>query len=53
MKFRVYETDTDEDVTDKCEWFIDNTGKLLCMTDYSPVYVAENKYYYKIEITVL
>lgn len=29
------------------------TGKLLCMTDYSPVYVVENKYYYKLEITVL
>lgn len=52
MNFRVYETVTNKDVTDKCKWFIDSAGKLLCMTDYSPVYAAENKYYYKLEIIV-
>lgn len=52
MKFKVYELETNKDVTDECEWFVDKTGKLLCMTDYLPVYATENKYYYKLEITI-
>ena len=52
MKFRVYETETNKDVTNACEWFINNDGKLLCMPEYTPVFAAESKYYYKLEITV-
>lgn len=52
MKFRVYERGTNKDVTDLFDWFIDKEGKLLCMIDYAPVYIIEDKYYYKLEVTV-
>lgn len=52
MEFRVYEVETDKDVTDMCEWFLDRKGKLLCMPEYSPVYASEDKYYYKLKITI-
>ena len=55
MKFRVYETKTNKDITDKNKWFIDKDGKLLgCPKDIGiPIYVADDCYYYKLEITVL
>lgn len=54
MKFRVYETATDKDVTDKEEWYIDIVGRLFYMTDdiNCPLYQADEYYYYKLEVLV-
>ena len=55
MKFRVYERDTDRDVTDDKDWFIDIDGDLRMMTDDTsfPLHIMSNDYYYKLEIEVL
>ena len=55
MKFRVFEIETNEDVTDRCDFFIDKNGKLLCDAEERgiPVYLADNHYYYKLEIDVV
>ena len=52
MKFRVYEKETNKDITDKCDFFIDKNGKLLCDAENRgiPVYLADGYYYYKLEI---
>ena len=54
MKFKVYELTTDKDVTDKQEWYIDIEGNLLFMTNDidSPLYMASEEYYYKLEMEV-
>lgn len=55
MKFRVYEIGTNKDVTDKGKFFIDKNGKLLCDAEERgiPIYLADNRYYYKLEIDVV
>ena len=55
MKFRVYEIGTNKDVTDKGDFFIDKNGKLLCDAEERgiPIYLADNRYYYKLEIDVV
>ena len=55
MNFRVYEKDTDKDVTEYEEWFIDPDGDLRYRTDDTskvgfPLAIANGDYYYKIEI---
>lgn len=54
MKFKVYETVTDKDVTDTQEWYIDVEGNLYFITDdiNAPLYMASGEYYYKLEIEV-
>ena len=58
MKFRVFEMETDKDVTDERDWFIDVDGDLRCLTDNanklgSHITIANDDYYYKLEITVV
>ena len=54
MKFRVYETATDKDVTDKKEWYLDTNGILCYMTNDvdCALYMADGGYYYKLEVLV-
>ena len=54
MKFKVYETVTDKDVTDTQEWYLDVEGNLYFITDDidAPLYMASGEYYYKLEIDV-
>ena len=54
MKFRVYETATDNDVTYERDWYIDINGYLCYATNDvdSSVYMADGGYYYKMEIFV-
>ena len=51
MKFRVYETVTDKDVTDERDWYIDTNGYLCNRVD-DGVYMVDGQYYYKMEIFV-
>lgn len=50
VQFKVYETETNKDVTDKCEWFIGKNGKLLCMIDCCLIYASSDFYYYKLDV---
>lgn len=54
MKFRVYETVNDKDVTDERDWYIDTNGYLCYRVDdmNCAVYMADGQYYYKMEIFV-
>ena len=54
MKFKVYETVADKDVTDTQEWYLDVEGNLYFITDDidAPLYMASGEYYYKLEIEV-
>lgn len=55
MTFRVYEVETNKDVTDKKEWYIDIDGNLRFMTndiDF-PLQMTDGEYYYKLEIEVV
>lgn len=54
MKFKVYTTVTDKDVTDTQEWYLDVEGNLYFITDDidAPLYMASGEYYYKLEIEV-
>lgn len=54
MKFKVYESTTDKDVTNEKEWYIDIEGNLFFLTDDidSPLYIASGEYYYKLEIEI-
>lgn len=54
MKFKVFKTVTDEDVTKEKEWYIDTDGCLFFMTNDidSPLELASGEYYYKLEIDV-
>lgn len=54
MKFRVYETATDKDVTGESDWYIDADGDLFYMTDdiNCPLYMTDGEYYYKLEVVV-
>ena len=58
MKFRVYEMETNKDVTDERDWFIDIDGDLRYITDDKnkvgfPLAIANGDYYYKLEIEVV
>ncbi len=57
MKFKVYEygLQTEKEVTEEKEWFIDTDGNLMFMTDDidCPLHEAGREYYYKLEIEVL
>jgi hypothetical protein len=54
LKFRVYETVTDKDVTDERDWYIDTNGDLCYRVDdmNCTLYEASGKHYYKLEIEV-
>ena len=54
MNFRVYEFETDKDVTNKKEWFIDTDGDLRFLTNDvdDPLQMTDGQYYYKLEIEV-
>jgi len=54
MKFKVFELNTDEDITDEREWYISPCGNLYFMTyDVScPIEMASGEFYYKLEIEV-
>lgn len=55
MTFRVYELETNKDVTDEKEWYIDTDGDLRFMTydiDF-PLQMTDGEYYYKLEIEVV
>lgn len=54
FKFKVYESETDKDVTNERDWYIDTTG-CLCyrLVDmHCMVYEANTIYYYKLEIKI-
>lgn len=59
MNFRVFEMETNEDVTMKQEWFIDTDGDLRYITSDKnevgfPLAIANAcRYYYKLEIEVV
>lgn len=58
MKFRVYEFETNKDVTDERDWFIDIDGDLRYLTNDMdkigfPLAIANGEYYYKLEIEVV
>ena len=54
LKFRVYETVTDKDVTDERDWYIDANGCLCYRVDdmNCAIYEASGEHYYKLEIEV-
>ena len=58
MKFRVFEMETDKDVTNERDWYIDTYGDLRYITNNMnkvgfPLAVANGDYYYKLEIEVV
>lgn len=58
MKFRVFEMETDKDLTDERDWYIDTDGDLRYITDDInkvgfPLAIANGDYYYKLEIEVV
>lgn len=58
MKFRVFEMETDKDVTNERDWYIDTDGDLRYITNNMnkvgfPLAVANGDYYYKLEIEVV
>ena len=55
VKFKVYETATDKDVTDERDWYIDANGYLCYLTDdiNCAIYEASGQHYYKLEIEVM
>ena len=58
MTFRVFEMETDKDVTDERDWYIDTDGDLRYITENMdkvgfPLAIANDDYYYKLEIEVL
>lgn len=54
MKFRVYETVTDKDVTNERDWYIDVDGVLCYRVDdmNCTLYEASGQHYYKLEMKV-
>lgn len=55
MKFRVFEMETDKDVTDERDWYIYIDGDLRYITDDInkvgfPLAIVNGDYYYKLEI---
>jgi hypothetical protein len=58
MKFRVFEMETNKDVTNEEDWYIDTDGDLRYITaDINkvgfPLAIANGDYYYKLEIEVV
>lgn len=54
MKFKVYECETDKDVTDERDWYIDTNGRLCYRVDdmNCTLYEASGQHYYKLEVLV-
>ena len=58
MEFRVYEVESNRDVTNEAIWLIDTDGDLRFMADNDPSgsYLAmadSRRYYYKIEFKIM
>ena len=58
MNFRVFEMETNKDVTDERNWYIDTDGDLRYPTNEVskvgfPLAIANGDYYYKLEIEVV
>ena len=50
MKFKVYECETDKDVTDERDWYIDTDGDLCYMLDdiNGAIYEPNGRHYYRL-----